>query len=722
GSALSPITYCLYNSGALESAESERSRGFRWINDLNLFAWGKTVSDAVANLRSRMPQLEAWSASHKSQFEPSKSDLVLFLPPAKPIPPTLPPLLLNDMIVPYSPTLTMLGAVLDSRLTFDAHVAHCAAKSSTALTGVKALLGARNGVTMRLAKPLVEAVVEPRRNWMARPDTIPNHFLQLLWPALRLRIVPLCAAILRLGHLPRSWRDATGMVLRKPKKPDYTHPKAYRLISFARTTAKLVEKVVTSRLSYLGEKYALLAMSHFGGREGRAAVEAVAAAVDVIKRQHRNGNHFVLGLAVDIAGAFPSPYSSSLTMLGTVIDERLTFEPHVALCAAKASTALNGVSALLSARSGVTMQTALETAAALLGLRALSAPPSHPLHTPTRLAAATPAPKYPSPLHTALASPFLPSFPQPLEQLDPEPVAPWIARPALLVDGVTAEDKAVERHNRILDNLQDDGMVAYTDGSETGGWSGAGVAVRVAKTAEGVLWGRKAVSMGALQGVYPAELVGINAAIASIPELFPSPSRPATLHVFADNASAVTDPSNPRARTAQVVRLDTFLRLQQLQLSHPGISMAAEWGEERERRATERQRLARAARQMVEMPRSVLDGSLTSIEDASEWLADEKSEDLNASRLRTGVHVDGECESCGDLETREHYLYHCPTYAQQRATLLSALPTPSLPPLSTLLSSTAFLPSLLTFLNTSDRFPPFHHPLQHTHTTTTAPS
>ncbi|GAA6044192.1 hypothetical protein JCM8097_006805 [Rhodosporidiobolus ruineniae] len=61
----------------------------------------------------------------------------------------------------------MLGAVLDSRLTFDAHVARCAAKSSTALTGVKALMGARNGVTMSLGKQLVEAVVEPRTNRMA---------------------------------------------------------------------------------------------------------------------------------------------------------------------------------------------------------------------------------------------------------------------------------------------------------------------------------------------------------------------------------------------------------------------------------------------------------------------------------------------------------------------------------------------------------------------------
>ncbi|GAA6044450.1 hypothetical protein JCM8097_004730 [Rhodosporidiobolus ruineniae] len=119
GSALSPIIY----------AESEKSCGFGWIDDLNLIAWGKTVSDAVTNLRTRIPQLEAWSASHKSRFEPTKSDLVIFLPPSKSIPPNPPPLHLNGTAIPYSSTLTMLGTVLDSRLTFDAHVAQCAAKS-----------------------------------------------------------------------------------------------------------------------------------------------------------------------------------------------------------------------------------------------------------------------------------------------------------------------------------------------------------------------------------------------------------------------------------------------------------------------------------------------------------------------------------------------------------------------------------------------------------------
>ncbi|GAA6044447.1 hypothetical protein JCM8097_008031, partial [Rhodosporidiobolus ruineniae] len=93
---------------------------------------------------------------------------------------------------------------------------------------------------------------------------------------------------------------------------------------------------------------------------------------------------------------------------------------------------------------------------------------------------------------------------------------------------------------------------------------------------------------------------------------------------------------------------------------------------------------------------------------------------LNASRLRTGVHVNGECTHCGELETREHYLYHCPTYAQQRTDLLSALPTRSLPPLATLLSSAAFLPALLAYIYATNRFPAFYHPLIHPHASASA--
>ncbi|GAA5993137.1 hypothetical protein JCM11641_004025 [Rhodosporidiobolus odoratus] len=74
---------------------------------------------------------------------------------------------------------------------------------------------------------------------------------------------------------------------------------------------------------------------------------------------------------------------------------------------------------------------------------------------------------------------------------------------------------------------------------------------------------------------------------------------------------------------------------------------------------------------------------------------------------RARLHPNGLCE-CGDQETREHFFIHCPLYISQRAALLSSLPTRHLPPLSSLLSSAAFLPAVLTYINATDRFPRLH--------------
>ncbi|GAA5962994.1 hypothetical protein JCM10213_007765, partial [Rhodosporidiobolus nylandii] len=139
-------------------------------------------------------------------------------------------------------------------------------------------------------------------------DGLPNALLQLLWPALRIRLVPLfAAAVASVGHLPRAWRDAVGLVLRKPKKPDHSIPKADRLISFERTLAKLAEKLVARR----GAPLNLISPFHFGGRRGVRAEEAVVCAADTLKRQHRKGR-VVVGPALDAEGAFPNTDAEQL--------------------------------------------------------------------------------------------------------------------------------------------------------------------------------------------------------------------------------------------------------------------------------------------------------------------------------------------------------------------------------------------------------------------------
>ncbi|GAA5823383.1 hypothetical protein JCM11251_007587, partial [Rhodosporidiobolus azoricus] len=139
----------------------------------------------------------------------------------------------------------------------------------------------------------------------AGPDNVPNVVIQHCWPTLRTRLVPLYAAILRTGFIPHSWRDAIAVVLKKPKKEDYSNTKAYRLITFERCIAKGIESIVAKRLAYIAESFGLLPPEHAGGRRGRSAQDVVSCIVDSIRRQFWTGN-FVVGIALDVAKAFPS--------------------------------------------------------------------------------------------------------------------------------------------------------------------------------------------------------------------------------------------------------------------------------------------------------------------------------------------------------------------------------------------------------------------------------
>lgn len=56
-----------------------------------------------------------------------------------------------------------------------------------------------------------------------------------LWIHLKTIIVSIFTACVDLGHHPKQWRSAKIIVLRKPGKPDYTIPGAYRPISLLNT-------------------------------------------------------------------------------------------------------------------------------------------------------------------------------------------------------------------------------------------------------------------------------------------------------------------------------------------------------------------------------------------------------------------------------------------------------------------------------------------------------
>ena len=137
----------------------------------------------------------------------------------------------------------------------------------------------------------------------AGEDEITFTVWRRLWPKVKEWLLALYRASIRLQYLPQSWRTAKIVALRKPGKPDYTVPKAYRPISLLPTISKILEKIVARRLSFLTETYNLVPANHFGGRPKKSSEQAVDIIVEQIHKAWRGGK--VLSLVTfDVQGAF----------------------------------------------------------------------------------------------------------------------------------------------------------------------------------------------------------------------------------------------------------------------------------------------------------------------------------------------------------------------------------------------------------------------------------
>jgi len=91
--------------------------------------------------------------------------------------------------------------------------------------------------------------------------------------------------------------------LRKPGKPDYTIPKAFRPISLLPTISKGLEAVVATRLAFMAEKHNLLPINHFGARKKRSCEQAISVLVERIYEAWRS-RRVVSLVTFDVQGAF----------------------------------------------------------------------------------------------------------------------------------------------------------------------------------------------------------------------------------------------------------------------------------------------------------------------------------------------------------------------------------------------------------------------------------
>jgi hypothetical protein len=105
------------------------------------------------------------------------------------------------------------------------------------------------------------------------------------------------------GYHPRAWRRAVAIALRKPGKPDYSNPRAYRLITLLECLGKVLEKVIARRLTFLAGKYDLVPSNQFGGRSHSSTSDALLSFVNDV---HAAWNHSQVtsALTFDIKGYF----------------------------------------------------------------------------------------------------------------------------------------------------------------------------------------------------------------------------------------------------------------------------------------------------------------------------------------------------------------------------------------------------------------------------------
>jgi hypothetical protein len=88
------------------------------------------------------------------------------------------------------------------------------------------------------------AIFTPRQNTAPGPCGTPFRAIRWRWKAQNQLIHQLFAGCCKVGHHPLIWKDSLSVALPKPNKPDYSQPRAYRLIAPGKSCTDAVQALV----------------------------------------------------------------------------------------------------------------------------------------------------------------------------------------------------------------------------------------------------------------------------------------------------------------------------------------------------------------------------------------------------------------------------------------------------------------------------------------------
>lgn len=114
---------------------------------------------------------------------------------------------------------------------------------------------------------------------------------------------------LALSYFPTQWKTAHVVILRKPGKEDYTHPKSYRPIGLLSVLGKTLEKLLVGRLQW--HLLPTLDQKQYGFMPQRGTEDALYDLMGHIRKELQAKKSVIL-VSLDIEGAFDNAWWPAL--------------------------------------------------------------------------------------------------------------------------------------------------------------------------------------------------------------------------------------------------------------------------------------------------------------------------------------------------------------------------------------------------------------------------
>ena len=127
-------------------------------------------------------------------------------------------------------------------------------------------------------------------------------------------LLDLISPLVTLGYHPPCLKHANGVILDKPGKPSYDTPASFRIIVLLKTVSKILERIMTVRLSALACKAGLLHPNHCGSLPGLSTSDACATLIHEVCTLQRP-RWAVSTLFLDIKAGFDNVNASKLWTL-----------------------------------------------------------------------------------------------------------------------------------------------------------------------------------------------------------------------------------------------------------------------------------------------------------------------------------------------------------------------------------------------------------------------